>query len=162
MQNTRFWKGIRQAPHRTGFEFPVDRPEIILVHRPRQMPRRLQFAFHERLVDDELSRFVCEWRLPDQFDLPGKRLEIRIRSTPKEMASTRLKCFECLARTGVHAWDDVSDLYVQRPDTRAAVKQRTLRRFPGGVRSGVRLIDSNVATATGLTAPSPTVFQVFE
>ena len=81
----------------------MDRPEIILVHRPRQMPRRLQFAFHERLVDDELSRFVCEWRLPDQFDLPGKRLEIRIRSTPTEMASTRLKCFECLASTGVNA-----------------------------------------------------------
>ena len=63
---------------------------------------------------------------------------------------------------GERVWDDVSDLYVQRSDTREAVKQRTLRRFPSGVRSGVRLIDSNVATATGLTAPSPTVFQVFE
>src|ERR1039457_4279989 len=114
------------------------------------MPRRLQFAFHERLVDDELSRFVCEWRLPDQFDLPGKRLEIHIRSTPTEMASTRLKCFECLASTGVNASGTMFPTFTFSGQTRVKPSSREpCGDFPAASGQEWRLIDSNVATATG-------------
>jgi hypothetical protein len=40
------------------------------------MPWHLQGAFHERLVDDELRGIICERGVPDQFDVPGERLEI--------------------------------------------------------------------------------------
>jgi len=43
---------------------------------PRQVPRHLQRAFHERLVDDELGGVISEWGVTDEFDMPGERLEV--------------------------------------------------------------------------------------
>src|SRR5579872_880772 len=46
---------VRQAPDGTRFELVVLRVEIQIVHTTREVPRNLQFAFDERLVDDHLG-----------------------------------------------------------------------------------------------------------
>ena len=71
-------------------------------------------------------------------------------STPTEMASTRLRCFECLASTGVNASGTMFPTFTFSGQTRVKPSSREpCGDFPAASGQEWRLIDSNVATATG-------------
>jgi len=44
----------------------------------QQTPRRFEFAFDERFVEDELGAVVCDLRLPPAFNLTLERLKITL------------------------------------------------------------------------------------
>jgi hypothetical protein len=46
------------------------------VHSPRQVPRNVQFAFDEGLLDDHLGRDGAQLRLAPHFYLLSHRLEV--------------------------------------------------------------------------------------
>ncbi|MGO9010259.1 MAG: hypothetical protein ACLQPN_09160 [Bryobacteraceae bacterium] len=54
------------------------RLKVTPVDGPRQVSGYLQFALHERPVDDELGGVIRERSLLDQFDVSGERLEIAL------------------------------------------------------------------------------------
>jgi hypothetical protein len=81
----------------------------IPMHGTGEMFGGLQFAFHERLVDDafavtSVSSLRCH---ASTWFRMGSKLRC-IRSTSTAMQSIRENDFECLAKTGVNARDNVS------------------------------------------------------
>ena len=69
-------KRVREAPHRPRSELLVLGREVLLVHVARQVFRRLEFAFHERPIDDDLGEFVAKLGLLPLADLLGDRFEV--------------------------------------------------------------------------------------
>jgi hypothetical protein len=81
----------------------------IPMHGTGEMFGGFQFAFHKRLVDDafavtSVSSLRCHASTCFRM---GSKLR-SIRSTPTAMQSIRENDFECLAKTGVNARDNVS------------------------------------------------------
>jgi len=62
---------VREAPDRPRPEFLVLGLEAKLMHRACQVFRRFQFAFDERLVDDDLGGKVRQFVLLPGFHLPA-------------------------------------------------------------------------------------------
>src|SRR5215469_13830510 len=78
---------IGQAPERSWFEFGILRREVQVVHSPRQVPRNLELAFDEGLVNDHLGRDLAQLRLAPRLYCCRMGSKFRcIRSTPTEMA----------------------------------------------------------------------------
>src|SRR5262249_38063848 len=58
------------------FEVGILRREVQVVHSSRQVPRNLELAFDEGLVDDHLGRDRAQLRLPPRFYLLSHGLEV--------------------------------------------------------------------------------------
>jgi hypothetical protein len=71
-------ESVRQTPDRPRAEFLVLRLEVQVMHGPGQVLWRLQFAFHERLVDDYLRGDVGEFSPLPRLDLLSHGLEVAL------------------------------------------------------------------------------------
>ena len=67
---------IRETPDRPRAELLVPWLEVQIVHSPREMFWRLEFALNERLVDRDLGGNVCQFELLPRLHLIPHRLEI--------------------------------------------------------------------------------------
>src|SRR5438309_3937833 len=69
-------EGVGEGPDRSRPELIVLRFEIQIVYGKAEMFRRLQFAFHERLVNDYLGRHIRQFTSLPGLDLLAHRLEV--------------------------------------------------------------------------------------
>ena len=71
-------EGIRQAPDRPRLELLILRLEIRIMHRAGKVLGSFQFAFDERLLDNDLGGDVRQFASLPRFHLLAHRLEVAL------------------------------------------------------------------------------------